>query len=200
MYHCLSFHSVLLILLPVNLVTLSVDHCLNNFKVCILYWSRADKQGCDGSRFMVKGLSRPYACDPFASKPHTYPGCHVTLSRVPCAIGQILVGYPFQTSRCVQTPSFRLVTVSLFSKSVLNGLNCLSFVHAFQVTFSPKNHLVHSFPGGSAGKKSACNEGDLGSIPGWERSPGEGKGYPLQYSGLENSVDCIVHGVTKIRT
>jgi len=45
------------------------------------------------------------------------------------------------------------------------------------------------FPCGSAGKESACNAGDLGSTPGLERSPGEGKGYPLQYSGLENSVD-----------
>ena len=52
----------------------------------------------------------------------------------------------------------------------------------------------------SAGKESACNAGDLGSIPGLGGSPGEGKGYPLQYSGLENSVDCIVHGVTKSRT
>ena len=56
------------------------------------------------------------------------------------------------------------------------------------------------FPGGSDGKESACNAGDLGSIPGLGRSPGEGKGYPLQYSGLENSMDCIVHGVTKSRT
>ena len=46
--------------------------------------------------------------------------------------------------------------------------------------------------GGSEVKASACNLGDLGSIPGLERSPGEGKGYPLQYSGLENSIDCIV--------
>ena len=45
------------------------------------------------------------------------------------------------------------------------------------------------FPGGSAGKKSACNVRDLGSIPGLGRSPGEGNGYPLQYSGLENSMD-----------
>ena len=44
------------------------------------------------------------------------------------------------------------------------------------------------FPGGSAGKESACNAGDLGSIPGLERSPGEGNSYPLQYSGLENSM------------
>ena len=53
------------------------------------------------------------------------------------------------------------------------------------------------FPGGSAGKESTCNAGDLGSVPGLGRSPGEGKGYPLQYSGLENSMNCIVHGVTK---
>ena len=53
---------------------------------------------------------------------------------------------------------------------------------------------------GSAGKESACNSGDPGSIPGSGRSPGEGKGYPFQYSGLENSVDCVVHGVTKSRT
>ena len=53
------------------------------------------------------------------------------------------------------------------------------------------------FPCGSAGKESAYNAGDLGSISGLGRSAGEGKGYPLQYSGLENSLDCIVHGVEK---
>ena len=51
------------------------------------------------------------------------------------------------------------------------------------------------FPCGSAGKESACNAGDLGLIPELGRSPGEGKGYPLQYSGLENSRDYTVHGV-----
>ena len=56
------------------------------------------------------------------------------------------------------------------------------------------------FPCGSAGKESACNAGDLGSIPGLGRSPGEGKGYPLQCPGLENSMDCIVLGVTKSQT
>ena len=53
------------------------------------------------------------------------------------------------------------------------------------------------FPGGSAGKEFACNAGNLGSIPGLGRSPGGGKGYLLQYSGLENSMDCIVHRVAK---
>ena len=47
------------------------------------------------------------------------------------------------------------------------------------------------FPCGLAGKESACNVGDLSLIPGLERSPGEGKGYPLHYSGLENSMDCM---------
>ena len=56
------------------------------------------------------------------------------------------------------------------------------------------------FPCGSAGKESACSVGDLGLIPRLGRSPGEGKGYPLQYSGLENSMNCIVHGVSKSQT
>ena len=60
--------------------------------------------------------------------------------------------------------------------------------------------IVQSFPGSSAGKESACNTEDLRSIPGLGRSPGEGKGYPLQYSGLENPVDCWVHGVTQSQT
>ena len=58
---------------------------------------------------------------------------------------------------------------------------------------------IMEFPCGSAGKESACNVGELGWIPGLGRSPGEGKGYPVQYSGLENSMNCIVHGVAKSR-
>ena len=50
---------------------------------------------------------------------------------------------------------------------------------------------------GSAGKDSACNAGDLGLIPDLGNSPGEGKRYPLQYSGIDSSMNCIVHGVTK---
>ena len=53
------------------------------------------------------------------------------------------------------------------------------------------------FPGDSVGKESACNAGDLGLIPGLGRSFGEGNSYPLQYSGLENPKDFIVHGVSK---
>ena len=60
--------------------------------------------------------------------------------------------------------------------------------------------LYSGFSCGSAGKESAPIAGGLGLIPGLGRSPGEGKGYPLQYSGLENSMDCVVHGAAKTQT
>ena len=65
--------------------------------------------------------------------------------------------------------------------------------------------MLQGFPGGPDSKESACNAGDLGCIPGWERSPEEGNGYPLQYSCLENSMDtgtwwAHVHGVTQNQT
>ena len=58
-------------------------------------------------------------------------------------------------------------------------------------------HGAMGFPGGSAGKESTYNAGDLGTVPGLGRSPGEGKGYPLQHFFLENSMNYIVHGVAK---
>ena len=70
-------------------------------------------------------------------------------------------------------------------------------------TTLPHNYTPHNymgFSGGSAGKESTWNVRDLGLVPGLGRAPGEGNDYPLQYSGLENSMDCIVHGVTKSRT
>ena len=60
----------------------------------------------------------------------------------------------------------------------------------FKKGFSPDSH----------GKESICSPGDLGLIPGLGRSTEEVNGYPLQYSGLENSMDCIVHGLTKSQT
>ena len=90
---------------------------------------------------------------------------------------------------------------SAFSKSSLNIYWFL--VH---VLLKPSlENFEHSFasmifPSGSAGKESSCSGGDLGSVSGLGRSPGEGKGYPLQYSGLESSVECLVHEVTKSQT
>ena len=63
-----------------------------------------------------------------------------------------------------------------------------------------KKNQNMGFLGGSAGKEPTCNMVDLDWIPGLGRSPGEGKGYPLQYSGLKNSMDCIVHWVAKSQT
>ena len=67
------------------------------------------------------------------------------------------------------------------------------------------SNTINNFPGGSEGKASAFNARDLGSIPGWGRSPGEGNGNPLQYSCLENPMGgeawwATFHGVTKSQT
>ena len=62
------------------------------------------------------------------------------------------------------------------------------------------SYLNKGFPDGSAGKESIYNAGNLGSVPGLGRSPGEGNNYPVQYSHMETSMDCIVHGVEKIWT
>ena len=77
-----------------------------------------------------------------------------------------------------------------------------SFFWFVLAVFLMRTSAYRGFPGGSDGKESACNAGDPGSIPGSERSPGEGKGYPLLYSCLENLTDreawwSTVHGVWK---
>ena len=98
----------------------------------------------------------------------------------------------------------------IFPKAVLSAF-CFSWSDGYMFPYSPcstkRGHWCYfkfeplpmkaSFPDGSSGKESAWNVADLGSIPGLGRSPGEGNSYPLQYSGLENSMGCIVHGVTK---
>ena len=79
----------------------------------------------------------------------------------------------------------------------------LGLLRPVEIQFlTPRGIQFWGFPCGSAGKESFCNVGDLGSIPGLGRFPGEGKGYPLQYSGLENPMDigawqATVLGVTK---
>ena len=82
-----------------------------------------------------------------------------------------------------------------------NSMDCIVHGVAKSQTglsdFHFTSYIYLGFPGGSDGKVSTSKSGDLVLIPGLERSPGEGKGYPLWYSGLENSVDCIVHGVAK---
>ena len=79
----------------------------------------------------------------------------------------------------------------LLSAAVMNQMNVLTLTHL------PGSLTLSELPCGLACKESACNARDLGSIPGLGSSPGEGKDYPLQYSGLENSMDSIFHGVAK---
>ena len=96
-------------------------------------------------------------------------------------------------------------------KDIQQGFISVTSVHLWLKWAETEFFIVAmGFPDSSAGKESALNAGDHSLIPGSGRSPGEGKGYPLQYSGLENSMDlefsntwripCIVHGVAKSRT
>jgi len=103
----------------------------------------------------------------------------------------------FCTLYLLTSPSLILLQPLGFTFLLLQSLSL--FLKIFIYLFCG-HALMHSFHCGSAGKESVCNVGDLGSIPGLGRSPGEGKRYPLQYSGLENSMDCIVHGVAKSQT
>ena len=91
------------------------------------------------------------------------------------------------------------------SRTRLSDWTELSWTEASIFLFEILHKWLWGFPGGSDGKESACNAGDLGSIPGLGRSPGGGNGYPLQYSCLENPMDretwwAIVHEPTKSRT
>ena len=77
-----------------------------------------------------------------------------------------------------------------------DSINCrLTVFFKISERFNKVDFATHQL-----GKEPACNVGDLGSIPGLGRSPGEGTGYSLRYSGLENSTNCIVHGVSKSQT
>ena len=96
--------------------------------------------------------------------------------------------------------------MAIFPQHYWNSGDCLliqfkndrgNLSHCFIASLYILKCLLAGFPGSSAGKESAWSAGDLGLVPGLGRSPGQEKGYPLQYSGLENFMDCAVHGVTK---
>ena len=77
--------------------------------------------------------------------------------------------------------------------------SCVSLFSQYCEAILSQLKINKGFPGSSAGKESSCNAGDPGSIPGLGRSPGEGNSYPLQCSGLENSMDCIFNLITTLR-
>ena len=92
--------------------------------------------------------------------------------------------------------SFRMDWLNLLE--VQGTLKNLLQHHSSKASIFSALSFLYNFPGGSDGKVSAYNAGDLGSIPGLGRSPGEGKGYLLQYSALENSMHCIVCGLQRV--
>ena len=112
---------------------------------------------------------------------------------------------PFSIRRCCLLPCRCHMTSIMATMSKVGPFSLLlTWINPLNHRNNP--HLPEHqnnfprFPGGSAGKESTCNAGDLGLMPQLGRSPGEGKGYPLWSSGLENSMDCIVHRVAKSRT
>ena len=128
---------------------------------------------------------------------------HTILTQLAAHVG----GHPLYSGATYRQPGARQRTPNYWSKVCFQ-------IYGMESSFlresgTPHNLITDSviifnfimgFSGGSAGKESACNIGDLGLTPGLGRSPGEGKGCPLQSSGLENSMDCRVHGVTKSQT
>ena len=112
---------------------------------------------------------------------------------------------PFSIRRCCLLPCRCHMTSIMATMSKVGPFSLLlTWINPLNHRNNP--HLPEHqnnfprFPGGSAGKESTCNAGDLGLMPQLGQSPGEGKGYPLWSSGLENSMDCIVHRVAKSRT
>ena len=106
----------------------------------------------------------------------------------------------FQYLPDIWQPNIFLFSVDCPFTLLIVSFGAQSFLIVINSNLSNFSFTTHAFDD-SAGKESACKVGHLSSIPGLgSSSPGEGKGYPLRYSGLENSVDCIVHGVTKRRT
>ena len=103
-----------------------------------------------------------------------------------------------------QSPIYNRDSISFHPLFLISSYINISFLIIFLLLLLRKKHfssaLLLVFPCGLAGKESACNAGDLGSIPRLRRSPAEGKDYPLQYSGLENSMGCIVHGIANCWT
>ena len=97
--------------------------------------------------------------------------------------------------------TFSLVALKPTCQDTLTSANFLSLAQNSLLNYRlVRLYALPSFPCGSAGKESTCDARDVGSISGWGRIPGEGKGYPLQYSGLENAMDCIIHGVAKTQS
>ena len=106
---------------------------------------------------------------------------------------------PVSTSSFVLLLSYRILSSVLILGSLLSGIFPFIVSWIIQHWTLPIDTSIKGFPGGSDGKESACNVGDLSSIPGFGRSPEGGHGNPLQYSCLVNSLDRGSHGSQRVR-
>ena len=154
---------------------------------CVLYWEETGCFACS---------TRGVCADHLPAMGWDLP----TMGDWPTLLNLVLLGL---LSRWMKHHSIQCLCESSFSATppTVNGAvgwhpGLLPPVAGIVMLFA----ILHLVGHGSAGKESPWNAGDLGLIPGLGRSPGEGKGYALQCSGLENSMDCIVHGVAKSGT
>ena len=105
---------------------------------------------------------------------------------------------PVSTSSFVLLLSYRILSSTLIFGSLLSGIFPFIVSWIIQLWTLTIDSSIKGFPGGSDGKESSCNVGDLSSIPGLGRSPGEGHGNTLQYSCLVNSMDRGSHGSQRV--
>jgi len=179
--------------------------CLSCIQLCVTLWTAA-RQAPVSTEFSRQqywsGLSRPPPRN--LPNPGIEPG---SLLSPPCIRGFFTTNTTWEAQMAAKLEIYNRI-LRWWSSDKESVLQCRRPQFHSWIGKIPwrKNRLPTpvflSFPSGSDGKESTCNAGDLGSTPGLGRSPGEGYGYPLQYSGLENSMDrrtwwVTVHGVAK---
>ena len=147
---------------------------------------------CSGSAVLTTGLLGKSLCDGFERSPHSL----ISL----CSRGG---AQSLSLCFCFPTVLFILAALAAKINKILGERKSIN-PFPFECGLDWAAHLqwvhIHSFPSGLGSKESTCNAGDLSSIPGLRRSPGEGNSYPLQYSHLENSMDCTVHRIARSQT
>ena len=155
-----------------------------SFRVCL--------NSCPLSQWCHPTISSSVA--PFSSYPQSFPQSgYFPMSQLFASGGQ-----SFGASASALVLPMNIQSWFTLGLTGLISLQSKGFSRVFSSTNIWKHQFFSNLPSlwcsGSVGEESACNAGDLGSIPGLGKSSGEGKGYPSQYSGLENSMDCIIHG------
>ena len=145
-----------------------------------------DSVNCNPPGSFVHGISQAKILEWVAVPSSRGPSRPRDQTQVSCIAGRVFTIWANKEALSVW------IYIKLLSSTVIFSLSIILASTLVTTFFS-----CHLACCGSAGTESTCNVGDLGSVPGLGRSPGEGKGHPLQYSGLENSMDYTVHGVAK---